>query len=77
MRNRGGVTSYWWIDRVLPGVAASFVVAAAIGLSHILLRRKINAVTRKQNEHIDAITAQQTATLSGNPETGGDPGEPV
>jgi hypothetical protein len=62
---------------MLPGVAASFVVAAAIGLSHILLRRHINAVTRKQNEHIDALTAQQTAALSANQGTGSDAGEPL
>jgi len=49
------VSSYWWIDRCAPGVVASFIVAAAVWVSHRLLKR-----------HITRVADDQTATLSVN-----------
>lgn len=46
--------SFWWIDRTLPGIIGSVVVAAAVGLSHYLLKR-----------HVTKVTADQTAELAG------------
>ena len=59
------MTAYWWLDRTLPGVAASAIWALALWLSHRRLRLYIDAVTGRQNEHIDQLTADQTAALSG------------
>ena len=49
------MTSYWWIDRALPGVVGALIVAAVMAVSHILLRR-----------HITRVTDRQTAMLAGS-----------
>ena len=63
------MSSFWWVDRCLPGVVASAlwmpVWTTLLWLSHRKTRRHIDTVTSRQNEHIDALTARQTATLSG------------
>ena len=57
--------SYWLIDRTLPGVAASAIWALALWVSHRKLGTRLDAVIDRQNEHIDRLTAEQTAALSG------------
>jgi hypothetical protein len=59
------MSSYWWIDRTLPGIVASLIITAAIAASHVLLKRHVNRTTERQNAHIEQLTATQTATLSG------------
>lgn len=48
--------SAWWIDRTLPGIVAALIgsalIAAAVWVSHRLLKR-----------HITKVTAGQTAEL--------------
>jgi hypothetical protein len=66
--------SAWFIDRVLPGIVTSAlwmpVWTGALWLSHRRLRRHVDTVTRQQNEHIDRLTADQTAALSHGKEGG-------
>ena len=55
----------WWVEKVLPGVASSSIWAVVLWLSHRRLRRHIDTVTARQNEHIDQLTASQAAALAG------------
>ena len=57
--------SYWFVDRTLPGIVGALIVAAAVSLSHILLRRYFRGLTGEQTAHFDQATAQQTAELKG------------
>jgi hypothetical protein len=59
------VSSYWWVDRCLPGAVASAITGALVWASHLLLRRHINAVTERQDRHIEKLTADQTRELRG------------
>jgi hypothetical protein len=53
----------WWLDKVLPGLVTSSICAAVMWLSHRKTRRHIDTVTKTQSEHIDRLTAEQTAAL--------------
>jgi hypothetical protein len=44
--------SFWWVDRVAPGVVASTIWWSALGLSHLRLRRYIRRLTDRQTEHL-------------------------
>ena len=63
---------FWWLDRVAPGVVSGLVFAAPVWVSHVLLRRHITRVTKGQNDHIDKLTAAQTATITGHRDHEGD-----
>ena len=52
--------AYWLVDRTLPGVVGSLIVVAAVGLSHVLLKR-----------HVTRTTADQTRALEGQEKEGG------
>jgi hypothetical protein len=65
------VSSFWWIDRTLPGVVGSLIVGAFVGLSHWLLKRHITRTTERQDERIEQLTADQTAAITGQPQTPG------
>lgn len=45
----------WFVDRALPGIFSGGVMAIAVAVSHLLLRR-----------HVTRITAAQTAALTGS-----------
>lgn len=59
------MTSFWWVDRTLPGITATTIWAAALFVSHRLLKRHITRVTQRQNEHIEQLTDRQTVQLAG------------
>jgi len=58
----------------LPGLVTSAIWmplwTLALWLSHRKLRRHVDRVTEAQNEHIDRLTADQTAALSRDKEGG-------
>jgi heme exporter protein D len=58
--------AFWWLDRTLPGVVASLILSAVVWVSHVLTRRHITRVTERQNRHIERLTAEQTAALTGH-----------
>ena len=60
------MSSFWWVDRALPGIVSGSIMALAVALSHLLLHRHITRVTERQNAHIDELTAAQTAALTGS-----------
>lgn len=73
------MSSFWWVDRTLPGVVASAlwvpVWTTLLWLSHRKTRRHIDTVTEQQDRHLERLTADQTAALSGrNPQTPGGAG---
>ena len=51
------MTSYWWVDRTLPGIIGGLVVAAAIGVEHWLGRRYLRKLTDQQTAAIRRIHA--------------------
>jgi hypothetical protein len=55
--------SAWWVGKVLPSVVSSGIWWLALWVSHRKLRRHIDTVTARQNEHIDQLTADQTREL--------------
>jgi hypothetical protein len=57
--------AYWWLERTLPGIVASAIWAVVLWVSHRRLWRHIIHVTEQQNQHIDRLTAEQTAALTG------------
>jgi hypothetical protein len=71
------MSSFWWIDRTLPGVVASLIITAAVAASHLLMKRHVTQVNERQIAHIERLTADQTVTLSGGREQEGTADEPV
>lgn len=67
------MTSFWFVDRCLPGIVASLVVTVPVWVSHLLLRRHVTRTTERQNEHIRRMTDEQTAALSGGEARPDDP----
>jgi hypothetical protein len=59
--------SAWFVDRCLPGLVTSAIWVpawtAALWLSHRKLRRHIDTAAARQDQHFDALTAEQTAAL--------------
>ena len=51
-------------------MVASLILTAAVGVSHILLKRHVTRVAERQNTHIEKLTATQTAALSGHNQEG-------
>jgi len=52
------VTTYWWVDRALPGIVNGVIMAAALAVLHLLMRRFIRRTT-----------SEQTATITGSAPT--------
>ena len=56
------MTSFWFVDRCLPGIVASLAVTVPVWISHLLLRR-----------HVTRTTERQTADLRNDSKPGGAP----
>ena len=65
--------SFWWVDRVAPGVVSALVVSLPVWISHILLRRHVTRTTERQNVHLRQMTDEQTTALSGGEARADDP----
>jgi hypothetical protein len=57
-----------WADLV----AWALTTAPVFLIHHVLLKRHMTRITRRQTGHFDRITADQTAVLSGRQEEGGE-----
>lgn len=59
------MSSYWWVDRALPGIVASSIMAVVLAVSHLLLRRHVTRTARQQRDHAERLAAEQTAAITG------------
>jgi hypothetical protein len=56
------VTSFWWVDRALPGIVNGVIMAAALAVLHLLMRRFIRRTTNEQTAKLSGSTPARTGT---------------